>query len=302
MEAKGSSPPAVNIGSIVVLWGGLALLGCARAPSPLVPAWGGAIGGPTRGVLCGGAELPRHGKGLRWLRPDDRHWGLPRFVRAIERAAAHVADERPGASLSAGDLSTPTGGWPLSPHISHRSGVDADLLFYLTTLDGKPIESPDFVHVGADGLARDPTSGRWLRLDLEREWMFVKELLEDPEARIQWVFESDVVQAMLIEWAMARGDSPETIARAERVMLQPNPGGIHDDHIHVRTTCSAAEMVTGCERRGPSRSWLADELPALDENDETLALSLMGALEPDPHPLPSPSRSPARRGRVEAPP
>ena len=40
------------------------------------------------------------------------------------------------------------------------------------------------------------------------------------------------------QWAVARGDSPELIARAQGVMLQPNPGGVHDDHLHVRTTCA----------------------------------------------------------------
>jgi penicillin-insensitive murein endopeptidase len=258
------------------------LAGCARAPSPLTPAWRGSIGTPNHGVLANGAELPREAEGLRWLRGDDRHWGVPRFTEAIARAAATVARERPGATLYAGDLSTPTGGGPLSPHFSHRSGVDADLLFYVTTLDGAPVDSPGFVHFGADGLARDEAQGRWLRFDVDREWLLVKALVEDPEARVQWMFVSDVVQAMLVEWALARGDSLETIQRAEQVMLQPNPGGIHDDHIHVRTTCSADEMVAGCEPIGPRRPWLSYELPRSEERDQDLALALMQPLESSP--------------------
>jgi penicillin-insensitive murein endopeptidase len=253
----------------------LAMAGCARAPSPLTPAWHGSIGSPNRGVLVDGTQLPRESEGLRWLRGNDRHWGSPRFTAAIAHAAARVARERPGANLRVGDLSTPTGGGPLAPHFSHRSGVDADLLFYVTTLEGIPVDSPGFVHFGADGIARDEAHGRWLRLDLEREWLLVRALLDDPEARIQWIFVSDVVQAMLLEWALAHGDAAEIIRRAQTVMLQPNPGGVHDDHLHVRTTCSAEEMVAGCETIGPRRPWLSYELLPPADRDDDLALALM---------------------------
>jgi penicillin-insensitive murein endopeptidase len=253
----------------------LVLAGCARAPSALTPAWHGSIGSPSRGVLVAGAQVPRDAPGLAWLRNNDRHWGLPRFSDAIARAAARVAEERPGARLFVGDLSTPTGGGPLSPHFSHRSGVDADLLFYVTTLDGAPVDSPGFVHFGADGLARDEAHGRWLRFDVEREWLLVRALLDDPEARVQWIFVSEVAEAMLLEWAIARGEPLETIARAQQVMLQPNPGGVHDDHIHVRTACSPDEAVAGCENVGPRRPWLSYETPATPESDADLAMALM---------------------------
>jgi penicillin-insensitive murein endopeptidase len=257
----------------------LALGGCARAPSPLSPGWRGCIGTPSRGVLVDGTQVARDAEGIRWLRGNDRHWGIPRFTEAIERAAASVAREKPGAALTVGDLSLRSGGGPLAPHFSHRSGVDADLLFYVTTLDGVPVESPGFVHIGADGLARDEAHGRWLRFDVERQWLLVRALLEDPQARVQWMFVSDVVQAMLVEWAVARGDRAELVERALAVMAQPNPGGIHDDHIHVRTTCSPEETVAGCEPTGPRRPWLAYALPAPADRDEDLALALFQPLE-----------------------
>ena len=260
----------------------VALAGCARAPSPLAPAWTGSIGNANRGVLVGGAELSRNAKGLKWLRDNDRHWGLPRFIGAIERAAANVETLRPGASLLVGDISTRRGGGPLAPHFSHRSGIDADLLFYMTTLDGAPVDSPGFIHVGADGLAHDEAHGRWLRFDVEREWLLVKTLVDDPEARVQWLFVSDVAQALLVEWGLSHGDSLETVRRAQELMLQPDPGGIHDDHIHVRTACSPAEVVAGCEVRGTRRSWLAYDLPAPSDRDEDLALSLVHPLDAPP--------------------
>ena len=256
----------------------LALGACASAPSPLMPGWHGSIGTASHGVLADGAELPRD-SALHWLRSNDRHWGLPRFTAAIARAAREVARERPGAVLYAGDLSTREGGGPLPPHFSHRSGIDADLLFYVTTLEGAPVDSPGFIHFGPDGIARDEKHQRWLRFDVEREWLFIKALMEDPTARVQWIFVSDVVRAMLVEWAFARGDSIEIIGRAQEVMLQPHPGGVHDDHIHVRTSCAPEEIVAGCELSGPRRPWLAYDPAPREERDEDLALALMQPLE-----------------------
>ena len=186
---------------------------CGHTPSPLVPDRAGSVGSPSHGVLTASTELPTHGPGYSWLRQDDHHHALPRFVAAIERAADAVAAERPGCSLRVGDLSTQTGG-RLLPHLSHRSGRDADLLFYLTTLDGAPVESPGFLPVGADGLAWDAAGKRFLRFDVEREWLLVRTLLEDPQARIQWVFAHHNVEALLIEHARARGERAELVVRA----------------------------------------------------------------------------------------
>jgi penicillin-insensitive murein endopeptidase len=231
--------------------------GCARAPSPLAPQLEGSIGMPHRGVLTGSAELPRHGDGFRWLRGDDRHHGVPRFVAAIERAAAQVAHERPGAPLAVGDLSAATGG-KISHHSSHRTGRDVDLLLYLTTLDGAPVDSPGFIRVGKDGLAWDEEHDRFLRFDVEREWLLVKALVEDEDANVQWIFVAHPLRSLLVEWARARGEPPETILRAMQVMVQPRPPAeAHDDHVHVRTACTFEEVAAGCEPTGPQRAWLA---------------------------------------------
>ncbi len=242
---------------------------CGHTPSPLVPDRAGSVGSPSHGVLTASTELPTHGPGYSWLRQDDHHHALPRFVAAIERAADAVAAERPGCSLRVGDLSTQTGG-RLLPHLSHRSGRDADLLFYLTTLDGAPVESPGFLPVGADGLAWDAAGKRFLRFDVEREWLLVRTLLEDPQARIQWVFAHHNVEALLIEHARARGERAELVVRAMDVMLQPRPGGLHDDHIHIRTACTPDEITAGCEPVGPARPWLATLAPAPASDRELL--------------------------------
>ncbi len=231
------------------------LVGCSRTPTPLRPGFEGSIGLPHKGVLVGGTRLDE-GDNLKFLRDNDRRWATARFARALVRAADHVAAARPGGKLVLGDLSA-KGGGVLLPHLSHRSGRDADLLLYVTTLEGAPVESPGFVHVREDGLAWDERGKRFLRFDVERQWLFLKALLSDEEATVQFVFASRTIRALLAEWAVARGESYELVYRAITVLVQPQPGGEHDDHFHVRTACTAEEIASGCEFSGPERPWLA---------------------------------------------
>jgi penicillin-insensitive murein endopeptidase len=239
----------------LALAAGVGLIGCARSPTPLYPPLAGSIGVPHRGVLTGAVELSAEGTGYRFFRNNDRHHALARFAKALAAAAARVENERPGGTLVIGDLSAEHGG-RLMPHLSHRSGRDADLLLYALTVGGAPIASPGFVHYGPDGLAWDEANRRFCRFDVEREWLLIRALLEDPQARIQWVFVNHVIEALTIEWARARGESTELVWRAEEVMAEPHPGGAHDDHIHVRTACDDDDIGHGCEPSGPARPWL----------------------------------------------
>jgi penicillin-insensitive murein endopeptidase len=255
---------------------------CASAPSPLSPGWDGSIGMTHRGVLAHGVELPREGVGYRWLRTSDRHYALPRFAAAIERAAAKVARERPGGILTVGDLSVRHGG-QLLPHFSHRNGRDADLLLYVMTPEGVPVESPGFLAFGPDGLAVDEKTHRFYRFDVEREWLLLKALLEDPEAAVQWMFVHHALEAMLVDWARARGEPADTVLHAELVMAQPAPPAQpHDDHVHVRTACTREEAAMGCEPFGPVREWLEPLPPTepLPSNDELVA-ELLGTRKAD---------------------
>lgn len=251
--------------SLAIAVGALALLaGCGRYPNPLNPAIRGSIGTTSHGVLTHGAALENK-EHVKLLRTNGRHWGIPRFVAAIERAATAVAGARPGAPLYVGDISARHGG-KLSHHGSHTSGRDADLLLYVTTLDGVPVRSPGFISFDADGLAWDSSRGQYVRFDVEREWLLIKTLIEDPEARVQWIFIHEVLEAIVLEYALARGDSAETIWRAQEMMLRS--GGPHDDHIHVRTECSYEDLVSGCERTGLSRPWIREQAPQPDDTRE----------------------------------
>lgn len=274
----------------------LALGGCFSAPTPLAPGLSGSVGMPNSGVQTGAIELPKSGKGFERYRPQGRnHWGRPRLVHALERIAAEVEQELPGGVLVIGDLGAKSGG-KIPGHASHRSGRDVDLLFYALTPAGAPITSPGFVRFEADGLAVVPDSGDYIRLDVAREWLLVKKLVSDPEIGVQFLFVSRPLEALLMDYARARGEPLDLQYRAQTVMLQPGDSLPHDDHLHLRIACSPEETQAGCSGGGPYWEWL----PPLPESQELDAELLQEIASDEPlEPLDTPGSLPLA-GAAEA--
>jgi penicillin-insensitive murein endopeptidase len=262
--------------SAILLGFCLASSGCFSAPTPLAPGLSGSVGMPNLGVQTGAVELPRAGKGFVRYRPQGKHhWGRPRLVSALTRIAGEIEDERPGGLLVIGDLGAESGG-KIPGHASHRSGRDVDLLFYALSPAGAPLASPGFIRYEGDGLAVEPTSGDYLRLDVEREWLLVKKLVTDAELGVQFLFISKPVEARIMDYARARGEPLELQDRAQTMMLQPGDSLPHDDHLHLRIACSPAEIQAGCSGGGPYWEWL----PALPSS-QVLSQALLDEIAQD---------------------
>lgn len=247
-----------------------ALAGCVGAPNPLAPHLAGSVGLPHDGVQTGAVELPRSGVGFTRYRPNGRaYWAQPALIDAVEQVAREGA-ARFGSDppLVLGDFSGRYGG-KIPRHNSHRTGRDVDLLWHLVTLEGRPVRAPGFLRVGPDGLAHDPATQRIYLLDVERQWFTVKAFLQSPHIDVQWMFCSRWVEALLIEYARARGEPDDLVWRAQNVMLQPADSLPHDDHIHLRVACSPAETLNGCAGGGPYWEWLPElpQLYAMSEHD-----------------------------------
>ncbi len=251
----------------------LLLPACVGVPSPLAPNLHGSVGVPHLGVQTEAEELPRAGSSFTRFRPTGtHHWGVPRLVRAIARAADAVTQRQPGGvQLVVGDLSGRFGG-KIPGHNSHRTGRDVDLLLYVTTPSGVPIKSPGFVRIDSDGLGRVPGSGKFVRFDVAREWELVRALLQNPEIGVQFMFMSRPLEALLIDYALARGEPLELVHRAQTVLLQPTDSLPHDDHLHLRVTCSPEELASGCSGGGPYWDWLPPPAPATPLDSAELAL------------------------------
>lgn len=217
-----------------------------------------SVGTVTEGFLVGARELAAEGEHWRSLphfRPRNIRYGTDEMVLMIERSAAAVAERFPGALLYVGNIGRHEGG-DIPYSVSHNSGRDADLAFYMRDEDGESAYFPRFASFDDEGRSRYP-QGHFV-FDTERNWALVRALLQDPEARIQYLFISDGLRARLLEHAREIGDSPEIIARAGVVLRQPGAHIPHDDHLHVRVYCSAEDAMAGCVDSGRRHPWISN--------------------------------------------
>jgi penicillin-insensitive murein endopeptidase len=201
----------------------------------VAPPGGLSVGSPTDGRLVGGAHLETS----PWLRVtpcyegDDVRWGLEALVSLVEHGARAVRKQFPDSVLSIGHLSRRTGG-DVDRHASHESGRDADVGFYITNQQGKPIYAEHFVRFLGDGTA---PSWPGARFDDARNWAFVASIVTDPRAHVSYVFVASPLRARLLTYAQKIGAPYATRVRASELMAQPRGALPHDDHFHVRISC-----------------------------------------------------------------
>lgn len=191
-----------------------------------------SIGSPTDGALIGGVAL-EEGAGLRLRWPDGPRWALPQLVSLLQRAARRVHGLYPGSVLVVGDLSRREGG-ALSGHVSHESGRDADVGFYYSDTEGRPVRPERLLPVSATGQV--PAAAE-LRFDEARNWALVETFLTDRRARVQRIFVAEPLKRRLLDFARRRGAPEAVISRAATALRQPGSGPSHDDHFHVRIAC-----------------------------------------------------------------
>ncbi|MCB9593393.1 MAG: penicillin-insensitive murein endopeptidase [Sandaracinaceae bacterium] len=241
----------------------LSTAGClGLTPAPDEPV---SYGATNLGVLRNGEALPDTGPGFERARPgEETRFGTPRMVDVLERAFTNVAARFPNtAPMRVGDLSAPPGGRH-HRHGSHRTGRDVDVLFYVTDPTGRSRRGRGWLAYNRFGYAVEheredagPAGGLFL-FDEARNWHFVRTLLLDEEAGVQWIFVSRGVKARLLRYAIEHEEDPRALLRAASVLHQPIGASPHDDHFHVRVLCTPRERAYGCEERGPIWSWLRD--------------------------------------------
>jgi penicillin-insensitive murein endopeptidase len=223
---------------------------------------GPSVGFPNQGVLTDASRLADTGEGfIRAKRGEDTRWGTPLLVSAIERAAGMVRGEHPGLfPLVVGDLSARHGGkHPL--HGSHRTGRDADILFYVVDGQGRSVRGRGFYAFDERGVSKDATDelSELVYFDTARNWALVRALLSDPEAPVQWIFCAAPIKQRLLEYGAQHEPDRSLLLRAAYVLHQPSYGNPHADHFHVRLACTARESARGCLDPGPVWPWLRNE-------------------------------------------
>jgi penicillin-insensitive murein endopeptidase len=250
-------------------WVLLFTLAGAGCSGPLATTFSStSLGTSADGTLRHPASLPFDGEGYAVPTPwRNRHanYGTEALVDLVARASRAVERDAPGGVAAVGDLSRRSGGGS-AQHKSHQDGRDVDVFFYATDTGGRPARLTEaMLHFSSDGRALrwsppqgvrpPPRAVPSYRFDARRNWAFVRALLTDPQAEVQWIFVQRSLGAALLRQAAAEGDDPALLARAAFILHQPSDSEPHDDHMHIRLYCGLGDRRFGCSDKGPVRWW-----------------------------------------------
>ena len=213
-----------------------------------------SCGSTNRGALSSAARLPDSGPGFVMAEPwrsRGSNFGTSELVSLIQRSAADVASAFQGSQLSVADLSKERGG-AIAAHRSHQNGRDVDLIYYAMDADGNPFY-PDshmayYMSTGQATYAKAPSFVKDIPVryfDLKRNWGLIRSMMLDDEVKVEYIFVSTRVKRWVLRYAQEIGESPEILKRATKVMHAPRDVRGHNDHMHVRITCSANDKVAG---------------------------------------------------------
>ncbi len=197
----------------------------APAAETAPPSWPHtvSIGSPNRGWLAYGEPLEA---GEHFTVRDKYRFGTREVVDAIERAAAAVHEKFPDTPrLHVGDISSKKGG-RLKRHLSHQSGRDADIAYYLRAGHDE------------DNLKRATRR----TLDVPRTWTFMAAMLE--AGGVEYIFSDRRLIPKLKAYARDVAKVPPE--QLEEIFGGEKSGGIirhlrgHADHMHVRFDAPAS--------------------------------------------------------------
>ena len=178
-----------------------------------------SIGKPQLGALVNGVALAG---GDRISVRKKRNYGTPELIDLIEAAVAKVHEKTVNApKLHVGDLSFAHGG-PIGRHLSHQSGRDADIGYYLRTGH-------------APGRFKRATAKT---LDVERTWILFEALLSSGQTEVIFS-DKDLIRALRDHAERSGETHPDHLARwfdgagpGRRPLIRHLDG--HANHLHLR--------------------------------------------------------------------
>ncbi len=184
-----------------------------------------SIGSASGGRLADAREIPKDNS--VYIRKNrDGIFGTDETVAILQWLAHSMQIRYPGTvPMVIGDLSR-KGGGSFKPHLSHQSGRDVDIGYYLAG----NTKAKRFKHATRQNF------------DLEKNWAMVELLLKT--GRVQYLFIDRKLHKLLFEKALEMGWNEEETRKLFEAPIgrRPKSGIIrhvkgHINHIHVRFHC-----------------------------------------------------------------
>ena len=213
-----------------------------------------SVGQANGGKLIGATPMEHKGKHhtFTWTAKKKKsNYGTLQMVALLKRAAATVDWAVDGPPLVLGSISYEHGG-KIGSHKSHQTGRDVDILFYVVAKDGKRRQSKGFYKF--DGVGNcEHKNCHGDKFDLQRNWWLVRTMVWSQKPHVQYIFVSKPLRKLMLAYAKKRGEHPEILRRAAKVMVQPGNSSPHADHFHVRIYCRKGDKT--CKDFGPRWDW-----------------------------------------------
>ena len=247
------------------------LFGAVEQPSNQQPA---AIGDYSRGCGAGMIALPESGPTWQAMRLSrNRYWGQPVLVQYLEDLSKK-ATQVGWRGLYIGDMAQPRGGPSTSGHLSHQTGLDADV-WYLPprslSLSAKEREKISANSVRTEDQKR--VNGNWTASHAA----LLQLAASDP--RVDRIF---VAAAIKIEMC-------KTATAADKKWLQKiRPLYGHNDHFHVRLKCPAGSPQ--CKTQTPTVAELSNNGDGCDDTLTWWVTTYLEELKNPPKRPPGPKK------------
>lgn len=204
------------------------LFGAETTPSPGPAA---VIGGYSNGCLAGAEELPEDGPTWQAMRLSrDRNWGHPVLLDYLQDLSQEVAEGTSWSGLYIGDMAQPRGGPMRTGHISHQSGLDADI--WMLPARDLGLSRTDREHLSSISTRR--ASGAYVGENWTEDHARVLRMAaSDP--RVARIFVFPGAKVWMCDWETGNRDYLRNI----------RPYWGHHYHFHVRLHCPPGQRA--CE-------------------------------------------------------
>lgn len=221
-----------------------------------------AIGRVNHGRLIEPGTLEPEGPNWRILprqRARGLNYGHNALISLIKDSADEVAKHYPESILGVGNIGRQFGG-PIPYSVSHQVGRDADIAFYATDPDGNSVVLPDLLTFTDEGSSQSYRG--YYRFDVARNWALVEAMIRSEAASLQYLFISNGLKKLLLDYAIESEVDSKIMERAEILLRQPARYIPHNDHLHIRIYCTPEDLRSGCEDFGAKHAWM----PAVNEH------------------------------------
>ena len=116
---------------------------------------------------------------------------------------------------------------------------------------------PEFSPTGSYGADRQLITAILAAGYVQRNWWLVRTVVWSKRPEVQYIFVSTGLRKLLLAYGEKRGDHPEILRRARRLLIQPKDSSPHADHFHVRIYCAPEDKKNGCRNTGRIWDWVS---------------------------------------------